>query len=62
LLFLIISQDSFAIPSIQESCLEKGILSFWQDSCRPNLGWRGKKSLARQDSCILAFLPDSSFS
>jgi hypothetical protein len=33
LLFLIISQDSLAIPSIQESCLEKGILSFWQDSC-----------------------------
>ena len=62
LFFLIFRQDSFSIPSIQVSCLKKLILPFWQDSCRPNLGWWGKKFFSRQDSCILAFLPDSCFS
>ena len=65
LFFLIFRQDSFSIPSIQVSCLKKLILPFWQDSCRPNLGWWGKKFFSRQDSCILAFLEflsDSYFS
>jgi hypothetical protein len=62
LFFLVISQDSFAIPSIQDSCLKKQILTFWWYSCRQNLGWRGKKYIIRQDSCILEFLPDSFFS
>ena len=59
LFFLVISQDSFAIPSIQDSCLKKQVLTFWWYSCRQNLGWRGKKCLTRQDSCVLEFLPDS---
>jgi len=59
LFFLKIRQDSFVVPSIQDSCLKKQILSFWQDSCRQNLGWWGKKCLARQDSCVLVFLSDS---
>ena len=62
LFFLVFRQDSFSIPSIQVSCLKKLILPFWQDSCRPNLGWWGKKFFSRQESCILAFLPDSCFS
>ena len=61
LFFLNIRQDSFVIPSVQDSCLKKQILSFWQDSCRQNLGWWGKKCLARQDSCVLVFLSDSFF-
>ncbi len=60
--FLVISQDSFFIPSIQDSYLKKQILTFRQGSCRLNLGWRGKKCLARQDSCVFEFLSDSSFS
>jgi hypothetical protein len=62
LFFLVSRQDSFSIPSVEDSCLKKQILTFWQDPCRPNLGWRGKKSFARQDSCILQFLSNSLFS
>ena len=61
LFFLVISQDSFAIPYMQDSCLKKQILTFWWYSCRQNLGWRGKKCLTRQDSCVLEFLSDSFF-
>ncbi len=52
LVFLVISQDS---------CLKKQILTFRQGSFRPNLGWRDKKCLARQDSCVFEFLSDSCF-
>jgi hypothetical protein len=54
-------QDSFSIPSVKDSCLKNQILTFWQDPCRPKLGWQGKTCPASQDSCILKFLPDSFF-
>jgi hypothetical protein len=62
LIALVISQDSFAIPSTQDSCLKTQIWTFWQDPCRYNLVWQGKKCFARQDSCVLVFLTDSFFS
>jgi hypothetical protein len=37
LIFLFVSQDSFAIPSIQDSCLKKQIWTFLWYSCRQNL-------------------------
>jgi hypothetical protein len=62
LIFLVISQDSSSIPSIQDSCLKKQILTFLWYSCRQNLVWWGKNYLVRQDSCVLVFLTGSCFS
>jgi hypothetical protein len=62
LIFLFVSQHSCSIPSIQDSCLKKQTLTFLWYSCRQKLGWRGKRCLTRQDSCVLEFLPDSFFS